>query len=75
MNKSRQQSSPTKRATLGPRSWRLSTIAAAALVTLGIILSAITNPLLGRYVHWDWMAGLAPAIFILALFALRRRWV
>ena len=75
MNKSRQQSSPTKRATLGPRSWRLSTIAAAALVTLGIILSAITNPLLGRYVHWDWMAGLAPALLLGLALSLRRRWI
>ncbi|MDA1215392.1 MAG: hypothetical protein O2812_00780 [Chloroflexi bacterium] len=75
MNKSSQQNSQNTEAALGPRSWRLSAVAAVALVTLGVSLSAIINPLLGRYVHWDWMAGLAPALFILALFALRRRWV
>lgn len=53
----------------------MSVAAAAVLVVFGVTLSAIINPLFGRYVHWDWMAGLAPTLFILALFALRRRWV
>jgi hypothetical protein len=75
MNKSRQQNSQNTEAALGPRGWRLSAVTAAALVTVGLTLSAIINPLLGRYVHGDWMAGLAPTLFILALFALRRRWV
>ena len=62
-------------AALEPRGWLLSAVAAAALVTVGVTLSAIINPMLGRYVHWDWMAGIAPTIFILALLSLRRRWV
>ena len=75
MNKLNQQNPQSTEAPLGPRSWLLSAVAAVVLVTVGVTLSAIVNPLLGRYVHWDWMAGLAPALFILALFALRRRWV
>ena len=42
---------------------------------IGIGLSAVINPLLGRYVHWDWMAVLAPALFVALAVSLRRRWV
>ena len=48
---------------------------AAVLVGVGIFLSAVINPLFGRYVHWDWMAVLAPVLFIVAVAAVRRRWV
>ena len=57
------------------RSWPVSALWAAVLVGAGILLSAAVNPLFGRSVHWDWMAGLAPALFALATVALRRRWV
>jgi hypothetical protein len=48
---------------------------AAVLVGVGIFLSAVLNPLFGRYVHWDWMAVLAPVLFIAAVAAVRRRWI
>ena len=58
-----------------PRSWPVSALWAAVFVGAGILVSATVNPLFGRSVHWDWMAGLAPTLFALATVALRRRWV
>ena len=55
------------------RSWKLSLLLAAAITGSAIGVSAVVNPLLGRYVHWDWMAFLAPAIFVLATVYLRTR--
>ena len=57
------------------RSWVVAIPVAAVLVGVGIFLSAVINPLFGRYVHWDWMAVLAPVLFIVAVAAVRRRWV
>ena len=57
------------------RSWVIAIAVAAILVGVGIFLSAVINPLFGRYVHWDWMAVLAPVLFIAAVAAVRRRWV
>ena len=57
------------------RSWVVSLGLAAALVGVGVALSAVVNPVFGRYVHWDWMAGVAPAMLLLLAVALRRRWV
>ena len=57
------------------RSWLVSFGLAAALVGVGVALSAVVNPVFGRYVHWDWMAGVAPAMLLLLAVALRRRWV
>jgi len=57
------------------RNWMVSIPAAALLVGVGVFLSAVINPLFGRYVHWDWMAVLAPVLFIAAVAAVRRRWV
>ncbi|MFQ6029593.1 MAG: hypothetical protein ACE5Q6_19120 [Dehalococcoidia bacterium] len=57
------------------RTWLRSLMLAALLVGAGVVLSAVVNPALGRYVHWDWMAGLAPTLFLLAALAFRRRWV
>jgi hypothetical protein len=48
---------------------------ATAIVGVSIIASATINPLFGRYVHWDWMAGIAPAGFIAMAMAFRRGWV
>ena len=57
------------------RSWSVALLWAGALVGGSIILSAVVNPLFGRYVHWDWMAVLAPTMFVLITLSLRRRWV
>ncbi len=57
------------------RSWSVALLWAGALVGGSIILSAVVNPLFGRYVHWDWMAVLAPTLFVLITLSLRRRWV
>jgi hypothetical protein len=59
----------------GNRSWAVSITVAAILVGVGVFLSAVINPLFGRSVHWDWMAVLAPVLFITAVAAVRRRWV
>ena len=50
------------------------------LVSLGVVgaaigISAVVKPLFGRYVHCDWMAGLAPTLYVIAAIALWRRWV
>ena len=45
------------------------------VVGASIAVSAVVNPLFGRYVHWDWMAGLAPTLYVIAVIAVRRRWV
>ena len=57
------------------RSWPVALIGAGALVGAAIFLSAVVNPLFGRFVHWDWMAALAPPLFVLIALSLRRRWV
>ena len=57
------------------RSWTVSLGAAVALVGIAVVLSATVNPLFGRSVHWDWMAGLAPTLFVFLALSLRRRWV
>ncbi len=58
-----------------PRSWSTSVVVAAATLALMILLSATINPLLGRYVHWNWVAVGAPIVFILLTVVLRRRWL
>ena len=57
------------------RSWLVSLALAAALVGVGVALSAVVNPAFGRAVHWDWMAVVAPAMLFLLAVALRRRCV
>ena len=57
------------------RAWRVSLVRAAILVGAAVALSAVVNPLFGRSVHWDWMAGLAPTLFVVATVAFRLRWV
>jgi len=42
------------------RSWIISLGLALTIVGVGVPLSAVVNPILGRTVHWDWMAGVAP---------------
>jgi len=57
------------------RSWLFSLGLALTIVGVGVALSAVVNPLLGRYVHWDWMAGVAPMALVLLALAIHRRWV
>lgn len=57
------------------RSWVVALAWAGALVGGAVILSAVVNPLFGRFVHWDWMAVLAPTLFVALSLSLRRRWV
>ncbi|MDA0768854.1 MAG: hypothetical protein O2821_01360 [Chloroflexi bacterium] len=57
------------------RGWLVSLIWATVVVGVSIILSATVNPLFERYVHWDWMAFIAPVSFVLLTLAFRRRWV
>ena len=59
----------------GSRSWAVSLFWAAVFVAVAIVASATINPLFERSVHWDWMAGVAPAGFIALALAFRRRWV
>lgn len=68
-------SSPSEPVPPEERSWVTSVLWAALIVGIGVILSAIINPLVDRAVHWDWMAGIAPVSFALFAVALRRRWV
>ena len=61
--------------TAAVRSWTYSLFWAAALMSIGIVLSTTINPLFGRSVHWDWMAGIAPTGFASLAMAFRKRWV
>ena len=56
------------------RSWLISLGLALAIIGVGVALSAVISPLFGRYVHWDWMAGAAPAALALRTLAIHRRW-
>jgi hypothetical protein len=60
---------------VGVRTWAVSLFWAALLVGVAIVASATINPLFGRFVHWDWMAGVAPVGFVTMALAFRRRWV
>ncbi len=59
----------------GSRTSAASLFWAALVVGAAIVGSATINPLFGRFVHWDWMAGVAPVGFVTMALALRRRWV
>ena len=72
---SKRRSSRKSNQTLAPRGWAFSLLWAVVIVGLSIVASATINPLFGRYVHWDWMAGVAPIGFVLVTLAFRRRWV
>lgn len=63
------------RETTARRGWGASLGLAVVFVATVIGLSAVLNPLLGRHVHWDWVAGLAPMLLFILAIALRRRWL
>jgi energy-converting hydrogenase Eha subunit A len=56
------------------RSWTASIAFSVVVVGVGILISATVNPLFGRAVHWDWMAVLAPVLFVTLTMVLRNRW-
>lgn len=60
--------------TAAKRGWTASILFSVAVVGVGMAISATVNPLFGRAVHWDWMAVLAPALFVALTMALRNRW-
>lgn len=57
------------------RSWSVSVLSALVLVGFAVLLSALINPLFGRYVHWNWVAVGAPLASVLLAVALRYRWL
>ena len=59
---------------LAKRSWTAAIAFSAAVVGVGILISATVNPLFGRAVHWDWMAVLTPVLFVTLTMVLRNRW-
>ena len=74
--RTRRKGTPVKaKERANPRTWRVSLFWAAAVVGVSIVASATINPLFGRFVHWDWMAGVAPVGFVALALAFRRRWM
>ncbi len=67
--------SGTVSAGVEPRSWVISVIVAAVILAITLTLSATINPLFGRAVHWDWVAGIAPVAFLAVLLSTRNRWL
>lgn len=59
---------------LSKRSWQFSVLVAMAVVAVGVAVSGTLNPMIGRSIHWDWMAAIAPAMFIVLTLGLRNRW-
>lgn len=57
------------------RSWSVSVLSALVLVGFTVLLSAVVNPMFGRYVHWDRVAVGAPIAVVVLAVALRRRWI
>ena len=67
--------SSTVSAGVEPRSWVISVVVAAVILAITLTLSATINPLFGRAVHWDWVAGIAPVAFLAVLLSTRKRWL
>jgi hypothetical protein len=59
--------------TLEELGWGVSLLLAAVTMGVGIILSVTVNPLFDRSVHWDWMAVIAPVLFVALTLGLRFR--
>ena len=67
--------SPRKQSQKARRGWLVSSGLAVGIVAFSVVASATVNPMLGRSVHWDWMAVVAPTLLVVLVVALRRRWV
>ena len=67
--------SPRKQSQKARRGWLVSSGLAVGIVAFSVVVSATVNPMLGRSVHWDWMAVGAPTLLVVLAVALRRRWV
>ena len=48
---------------------------AAAFISIATVVSALLNPVLGRTVHWTFMAVLMPSLSALFTAAVENRWV
>lgn len=57
------------------RRWGEAVLWAAVIVALATAASALINPLIGRTVHWNIVAVLMPALFVLFAVLLKKRWV
>ena len=57
------------------RTWTSAVLAAAAIVAIATVASALINPVLGRTVHWNIVAVLMPSLFVLFTLAIKNRWV
>ncbi len=64
-----------RRPTAGKRPWTTSVVGATVIVVAAAVVSATVNPLLGRAIHWDWMAGLAAVLFVGLALSFRNRWL
>ena len=71
----RRQDTQKKRSRPSPRSWAFSLGWSALVVVISVVTSATVNPLFGRSVHWDWVAGIVPVSFIVLSLVFRRRWL
>ena len=56
------------------RTWSSAILAAAAVVAIATVASALINPVLGRVVHWNIVVVLMPSLFVLFAVAIKRRW-
>ena len=68
------RSGPSQRPGRGKRSWRAAIAVSGPVLAAVIVVSATVNPLIGRAVHWDWMAVAAPLLLVALVVALRNRW-
>ena len=66
---------PERPADRGKRSWLAAIAISVPVLAAVIAVSATVNPLIGRAVHWDWVAVGAPVLLVVMAVALRRRWV
>ena len=62
-------------ATAKARTWNSAILAAAIVVAVATLASALINPVLGRVVHWNIIAVLMPSMFVLFAVAIKNRWV
>ena len=69
------RSIPKSAQAVSSRNWKASILWALVVVGVFVAISATVNPIFGRSVHWDWMAGVAPVELAAFVVVLRRRWI